>query len=49
MIRRLAKRLGRAPTMVEYDESRGVGLAKALAIRGCWKHVLEKAGVRPPK
>jgi hypothetical protein len=52
LIRRLAKRLRRAPTKSEYDASRGAGLLTAQALTkglGRWRDVLEMAGVRPPK
>ena len=52
MIRRLAKRLGRAPTMSEYDANRGAGLVTAQALTrrsGRWRDVLEMAGVEPPR
>jgi hypothetical protein len=51
VIRRLAKRLGRAPTMSEYDANRGAGLVTARALTrhlDRWRDVLEMAGVRPP-
>jgi lambda repressor-like predicted transcriptional regulator len=52
LIRRLAKRLGRAPTMPEYDASRGVGLVTAQALTkrtAGWTDVLKAAGLGPPK
>jgi len=52
MIGRLAKRLGRPPTMPEYDAEKRAAMVTAQALTkrsGPWHDVLEAAGIRPPK
>jgi len=51
-LRRIAKKLGRAPMMSEYDAMRGPGLLSAQGLvkpLGRWRDVLEAAGIEEPR
>lgn len=50
-LRQLTKKLGRAPTMPEYDATRGPGMLSAQALTkrsGRWRDALEAAGIKAP-